>query len=138
MLVTQGFIPNIDRKKVFENVLKSTEQELIVVSPYISATGIETIDLNLNDISKLKLVTKLSVRDCVFGAYAPETVLNFILSRHKGECCPKIWVNQRLHAKCYIFDRKVSIMGSLNLTHGGLTKNREMAYLFKGKTAKSP
>ena len=136
MPISKGFIPNIDRRNVIESVLKSTERELIIVSPYINATGIKIIDLNLKRIPKLKLVTKLSVRDCVFGAYDPESVLNFILARHNNDCLPKLWINQRLHAKCYIFDRKVSIMGSLNLTHGGLIANREMAYLFKGKAAK--
>jgi HKD family nuclease len=133
----QGFIPNIDRKKVFETALKNTEKELIVVSPYIKSTGIDTINLNLSAIPKLKLVTKLSVRDCATGAYDPEKVLDFVLSRNTDDCRPKIWINQRLHAKCYIFDRKSSIIGSLNLTHGGLIKNREMTYLFKGKSAKN-
>lgn len=73
------------------------------------------------------LITTLRIRDCLSGSHDPLAILDTLKKRKELGAVDKVWINQRLHAKCYIFDNYQAVTGSLNFTKGGWFNNIEIA-----------
>ncbi|HXG23887.1 MAG TPA: phospholipase D-like domain-containing protein [Chthonomonadales bacterium] len=63
-------------------------------------------------------------RGLKFGAYKHALIVDFALAGYG-----------LLHAKVIVIDRRQAIVGSANLTAGGLGKNHEIAVLVEGEVA---
>lgn len=110
---------------IFKEILKRTNYELVISSPYLSNTGIKFIIDNLNpafrEIGHVSLITDLSPMNIYHGATDPKSIKLLMQSIEKVH----LWHLPSLHAKVYISDDTDAIVTSGNLTSGGLFRNFE-------------
>jgi hypothetical protein len=113
--------------KLFFNNLYACKTDLVLVAPYIkygvAKRIVEVLDETgtSNNIS-LTLITNVSTRNFVSGASDTEA-LEVILKKIPQTSLIAIG---NLHAKCYLFDSRVAIITSGNLTASGLLENLEL------------
>ncbi len=110
---------------IFKEILKRTNYELVISSPYLSNAGIKFIIDNLNpvfrEIGQVSLITDLSPMNIYHGATDPKSIKLLMESIEKVH----LWHLPSLHAKVYISDDTDAIVTSGNLTSGGLFRNFE-------------
>jgi hypothetical protein len=104
----------------------SVTDELHVVSPYITATGVRLITSRVQPEARqlsvnLHLLTDLNPLSVCQGSCDPDAILELAHSFPHA----KIHHLPRVHAKVFVADRHVAIVGSANLTQGGIRENYE-------------
>lgn len=108
------------------SLFASVTDELHVVSPYITASGVrlitgrvqpETRRLSVN----LFLLTDLNPLSVCQGSCDPDAILELARSFPHA----KVHHLPRVHAKVFVADRQMAIIGSSNLTEGGIRENYE-------------
>lgn len=111
----------------FENLvrdlLRNAEREILVASPFINLNGAKIFrdaTPNRNRI-ELALLTNLSAQNIVAGVTQPDAVLELC----EGFKNASVSSLHRLHAKVFVIDERISLIGSANLTGGGLRENYE-------------
>lgn len=112
----------------FYNNLYSTKEELLLVAPYIKESVAEKIVkvLELSGASRdlhLTIITNIDTANLLSGS-SDIGALEVLLSRIPRSTLIGIG---NLHAKCYVFDSKKTVVTSSNLTPRGLDRNLEMA-----------
>jgi hypothetical protein len=101
----------------FFKELKKTKS-LRVISPFVQAPTIRKIEERFK-LNHLELITRLNERDFALGVSSLKG-LRFAVERGA-----KVYGIQKLHSKVYLFDKRVAIVTSANLTGGGLIDNIE-------------
>jgi hypothetical protein len=110
----------------FKCFLSSLETDGLVCSPYITAGPIESLIAEakrkgVQDSLPLRVVTDMSARNLVEGSTDPNALL--LLMKHLARVSlvhlPKV------HAKVYVSGEALAVIGSANLTNGGLFTNFE-------------
>ena len=106
-------------------LIRSSNRELLIATPYISADGVDFVTSNLpqhmTDAGRLVLLTDLSPMPICQGSTDPSA----IRSLAQGLPSVAMFHLPKLHAKVYVSDAKRAIVTSGNLTRGGLDINYE-------------
>jgi phosphatidylserine/phosphatidylglycerophosphate/cardiolipin synthase-like enzyme len=111
---------------VFSNFLSSIEHTCVVCSPYVgrepvrqlvSAVEQEQIEQHL----ELLVVTGISLKTLLQGA----TDRDALAELQTAIVSTRIVYLPRVHAKVYLADKRMAIVGSANFTAGGISRNFE-------------
>jgi hypothetical protein len=107
-------------------LISSVRGELHIVSPYITEAGSALIMGEVGAKTRrvsvdLQLLTDLNPLSVCQGSCDPKAILNLMGSFRRA----KVFHLPRVHAKIVIADRAVAMIGSANLTGGGLKENYE-------------
>ena len=76
--------------------------------------------------AELSFVSRLSPSDWLSGVSDPEALLILFEFLQNQNRSPIFTVHQQLHAKAYLADRVIGLMGSANLSAGGFDRNFEI------------
>ncbi len=113
-------------KDVLVGLIDSVQTELHVVSPYITKAGAGVIATRLGaqrhrPSVNLEFLTDLSPLSVCQGSCDPEAILGLtrLFRRARVHHLP------RVHAKIVVADRATAMIGSANLTEGGMEENYE-------------
>lgn len=98
---------------------------LVIASPFVSRDGSELVktcaSAGLRKRGRVELVTDLNATHVAEGSLDPAALSELLeLSPETG-----LWHVPRLHAKVFVADGCRAIVGSANLTAGGLSRNIE-------------
>lgn len=118
-------------------VIQSAQDELIICSPFYSETGLDHVRANLPTklIMTIQIFTRISPSDWANRISDPEALLLFLQDTSAIGHSTALFVNQRLHAKAYVANKKKALVGSSNLSDGGFEQNIEMMVMLNGKSA---
>lgn len=101
------------------NATKNCRRTLRIVCPFITKPAAEHI-LRSKPGLQLEVITRFNLEDWSRGVSSAEAL--HLLLQHRA----LIRGVQHLHAKLFVFDSDVAILGSTNLTHAALNKNHEL------------
>ncbi len=113
-------------KDALAGMIDNVDAELHIVSPYVTQAGAALIRSRVGAKTHrvsvdIHLLTDLNPLSVCQGSCDPEAILDLISSfRHA-----RIYHLPRVHAKIVVADRAVAMIGSANLTEGGLEENYE-------------
>ncbi|MGH7411530.1 MAG: phospholipase D-like domain-containing protein [Candidatus Methylomirabilis sp.] len=118
-----------------ENFLDNVKAELRIVSPYITEAGTALITDRIRSSKRrysiaVQLLTDLNPLSVCQGSCDPQAILGITRSFPRST----ILHLPRVHAKIMVADRAVAIVGSANLTDGGIRDNYE--YCIKMSSAR--
>ena len=122
----------------FEDAIRSVQTEITIVAPFIKVAEAERIceivKKSLSEqSSRLRVVTSLRSDSVLSGALDIEALKVF-----QGFTTDSELINlPRLHAKVYIVDKSLAIVGSANLTSAALDTNYEYSVGIKDPTVVS-
>ena len=130
---SRSFIGNADLqlipspcKDALAGLIGNVQGVLHIVSPYITEAGAALVTSRVGAEKRrvsvdLELLTDLNPLNVCQGSCDPEAILDLISSfRHV-----RMYHLPRVHAKIVVADRAVAMIGSANLTQGGLEENYE-------------
>lgn len=106
-------------KDDFFDLIANTKESIKICSPFIKYNIVEEIYNIKAEDAKVYLITNFNLANFYRKASDIEAI-DYII-RNKGE----VKNCQNLHAKIYIFDDRISIITSANLTSSGLSRNFE-------------
>lgn len=114
------------RATFFNNILDS-KNEIILMAPYFKYdTAVKIVNIlettKIKNKIKIELITSINIDNFVTGSSDVEAI-NLLLHKIPNTTIRGI---SNVHAKCYIFDSKVAIITSSNLTPNGLSNNLEL------------
>lgn len=107
-------------------IVAAASQKLTVCTPFFSAEGVAILFDYLPLASKLVFITRLSPSDWLHGVSDPDalaTLLEILNEKHERIF---LTIHQRLHAKAYLADESIGLVGSANLSVGGFDTNFEL------------
>jgi hypothetical protein len=114
--------------QTLSRLAKGVTNELLVASPWITtvAARIVSVSLEASNPIALQIIARLDEADFLSGAshldaFRPETYPRFANVRFRAL--------PLLHAKMLIADRRKVLIGSANMTEGGLSRNHEISVL---------
>lgn len=107
-----------------EEVVQSATRQLLVCSPYFTLAGLDRV-LDGFHGERLDFWTRLSPSDWVNGVSEPDDLLA-MLELLAERSAVELRIGQRLHAKAYVADDGLVLLGSANLTTGGFASNVEL------------
>jgi hypothetical protein len=112
--------------------------ELHIVSPYITAAGAALVASRDGAETRqqsvdLKVLTDLNPLSVCQGSCDPQAILDLVRSFRRAT----IHHLPRVHAKIMVADRAVAMIGSANLTEGGIEGNYEYSITVSSKEAAS-
>jgi len=107
-------------------IVDATKDELTVCTPYFSSEGVAQLFDALHGPVAFFFATRLSPSDWIRGISSPEDILALLQILEEAGSHPHLIVHQRLHAKAYIADKALALIGSANLTAGGFENNFEI------------
>lgn len=110
----------------FRNIVRNANTSLIICCPYYTETGVDNIFDNLRDETSLFFFTRLSPSDWVNGISDPEALVILLELLEDAGRNVVLQIHQRLHAKVYIADTAIALIGSSNLSEGGFGRNFEV------------
>ncbi len=110
----------------FEAALDRVRSELIIATPYIKRSEAQRVCARLlaapsRQVPRLRLITDLRAESVLAGALDMDALRVF----HDTIQSSEIITLPHLHAKVYIFDSSLAVVGSANLTAAGLDSNYE-------------
>lgn len=109
----------------FIRLLQQTTNDLIIVTPFIKADFIENVIRQINPNVNIKILTNFSRDSFINRASDPEFVI--ILKENFKNVDIRHLDN--LHAKIYIFDEKIALISSANLSQKAFLDNFEYSVL---------
>lgn len=130
---TQPFTGNTDVelipspcKGALESLVANVKAELHIVSPYITEAGTELITNGVKTSTRRPLITvhvltDLNPLSVCQGSCDPQAILELIRAFPRT----RVLHLPRVHAKILVADRAAAIIGSANLTAGGIQDNYE-------------
>ena len=108
--------------------VQNTREELLLMSPWITSTVANLISYNLVEAGpvKLQILSRLDEVDFLRGS---SHVNAFKATLYPASTYLEIRALPMLHGKMLISDRNRVLIGSANLTEGGLHRNHEVSLL---------
>ena len=108
--------------------VENTRQELLLMSPWFTTAAATLISHNLQDANpvKLQILARLHEEDFTSGTSHVEA---FKPSMYPSGTNVEIRALPMLHGKILVADRRRVIIGSANMTEGGLHRNHEVCIL---------
>jgi HKD family nuclease len=107
-------------------------REIGIISPFISESGADILIKALKGRRQLtlRILTRAEPQDVIQGILQPKALERLLQFATKGDRSVEIRRDPRVHAKLYLFDDRVAIVGSANMTkHGLIEGNRELCCL---------
>ena len=113
-------------KDALARLVESVQGELHIVSPYITQAGTAFITSRIDGATRrqsidVRLLTDLNPLSVCQGSCDPEAILDLTRSFR----LTMIHHLPRVHAKIVVADRAAAMIGSANLTQGGIQENYE-------------
>jgi len=103
-----------DFKAELISQLEKVKNKIIIITGYVTVEGFDFVEKYLEGKTLEKVIIfKLNLMDFKNGASS----FNFKTSVQNGW---KVYINKTIHAKNYIFDDEIIILGSSNLTSNGI------------------
>lgn len=118
-----------------QEVVSSASTRLIVCAPFYSAKGVGRVFDHLRNSASLKFWTRLSPDDWRTGVSDPDELLALLDILDSNGVEVTLGIHQRLHAKAYVADQDLALIGSANLSDAGFGMNLELAVRFRGEEA---
>lgn len=114
----------------FYDLLDATNNEVIIVSPFISYTTANRFSKWLEETENINciIITRFNRDEFIRGASSIEGLEQLI------QAGAKIYALQHLHSKLYTFDKQSAIMGSANFTLKGFFKNHELGMFMEDES----
>lgn len=109
--------------------------QMTVVTPFYSVMGLERLESALQPTTRISIVTRMQLNDWSAGVADPVALLEML---RRFEMSNRNWsmhVLQPLHAKSYVADRQIGLVGSSNLSRGGFANNFEIMLLVEAEEA---
>jgi len=100
--------------KEFLDFVSSAQDELIILSPYIKLEPIKLLLGRINPRVRVVVVAKWKLSDLVFGSSDIE-VFEYLKNLNHN-----FYINNKIHLKVIIKDKKEILLGSANITGSGL------------------
>lgn len=119
---------------ILRQVVNVAEYELLVASPYYSTEGLNHL-MDTVRAEALTFLTRLSPPDWAAGAADPPALALALMEAQGRGSVVRLGVAQRLHAKAYVADDTLALVGSANLTANGFGGNVELAVRLEGAAA---
>ena len=119
-----------------QELVEAAEDNLTICTPYFSNLGVGRLFDYISGAPILNFWTKISPSDWAIGIDDPVELLAMldILLEENHEVI--LAANQRLHAKAYLADSHLALIGSANLTGGGFANNIELMVLLRDDEAR--
>jgi phosphatidylserine/phosphatidylglycerophosphate/cardiolipin synthase-like enzyme len=111
----------------FLNLVKNSNDEVILCAPYIKQDIIKKILDSKKQGVKIKVITSSNIANFINGSLDIGAIKQLI----KNGC--NVLNYQDLHAKIYLFDNDRALITSANLTNNGLFKNYEYGVLIENE-----
>lgn len=108
---------------LFYDLISSSKESIKITSPYVKENIVSKMISSKKDIVDISLITSFKLMNYYVGASDLEALNKIIISGGN------IKNYQKLHSKIYIFDDKIAVISSSNLTNGGLINNFEYGVL---------
>lgn len=103
-----------DLKTELPNILRNVNKKVTIITGYVTVEGFEFIEDLIDSKCTDKIILfKLDLNDFKNGASS----FNFKKAVDSGW---KVYINKTIHAKNYIFDDEIVIIGSSNLSSNGI------------------
>lgn len=106
-------------------LVSGAQRRLVIASPFVSRDGSELVktcaSAGLRKRGRVELVTDLNATHVAEGSLDPAALRELLELSPETE----LWHVPRLHAKVFVADGCRAIVGSANLTAGGLSRNIE-------------
>jgi len=118
-------------EKIFLEKVHCARRIIRIACPFIKLRNIRLMLATMqtqNDVPlRIELLTRLNVRDC--RSYVHDiSAMKLLLDNPLANSCDiYVRINNRLHAKLYIFDNAEAFVTSSNLTYAGFNRNLEIA-----------
>ncbi len=109
--------------KSFFNLVKESESNIYLCSPFIKKDIADKILENRKDGIEMVIITSANISNFLCGSLDISAIKKLIKNGFT------VRNYQNLHAKIYIFDRKKALVTSANLTNNGLYNNYEYGIL---------
>ncbi len=119
----------------FQEVVSSANERLTICSPYYTEAGVEKVLDNLMAHTSLIVLTRLSPSDWVSRVSDPQALLALLDLLSEAGHQIDLHILQRLHAKAYLADSALALVGSSNLSEGGFERNLEIMVRLRGAEA---
>lgn len=119
----------------FEELISVANQTLLVCTPYYSKEGIGRLFDALNLKLSFNFWTRLSPSDWAAGVADPAELIELLELAIGSGSEVDLGICQRLHAKAYVADEALALVGSANLSSGGFAGNLELMVRFRGTEA---
>ena len=121
----------------FRRIVESARERLLVCVPYYSGEGLRHLFDAFYHEAELSFVSRLSPSDWLSGVSDPKALLvRFELLQNQNQS-HKFTIHQQLHAKAYLADRTIGLVGSANLSVGGFDRNFELMAELNAKETKN-
>jgi len=120
-------IQPVDRewKSSLVDLIRTAQQEIVIVAPFITADGIAVVEDHLpgavKDQGRLEVVTDLSPAHVCDGSLDTDALARLLSSHERSTA----WHFPALHAKIYVADSRRAIVTSGNLTANAFYRNTE-------------
>lgn len=117
----------IGKKEIKEKInklSKDCKKEILILTPFLSNGILRMIDIN--ESIKIRIIVNASKGNLLASSTDLDEIKTYFQKKNF-----EFRHNQRLHSKLYIFDENTAIIGSANLTNGGLENNIEIGSLTK-------
>ena len=109
--------------KVFFNLIKESEHELLFCAPFIKKEIVDEILSHKKPDAVLEVITSANLANFISGSLDVEAIKTLL---NNGV---QVLNYQNLHAKIYLFDNKRALVTSANLTNNALFNNYEYGLL---------
>lgn len=117
---------NKEHLSTFKNSIDNAKKHIRIVSPFIGFETSKQLDSSLKDTKvECTIITRFYREDFLNHASSLEGLKILI------EAGFKVIALKNLHAKLYIFDNELAILGSANFTMGGFRFNHELSLLIE-------
>ena len=111
-------------KSAFLNHVRDARRSITLVSPYIKLNIVSELRRQLQPGVQVQTITRCKISDFAAGASDIDAV--YALSGlSEPESGMQLRIENKLHAKIFIFDYKLAFVGSSNITFSGLQRNFE-------------
>lgn len=110
----------------FRRIVESAHEHLLICVPYYSKEGLRQLSDVFYRDAKLNFISRLSPSDWLSGVSDPKALLAWFEFLQNQNRSPIFTIHQQLHAKAYLADRTIGLVGSANLSIGGFDRNFEI------------
>jgi hypothetical protein len=117
-------------------VVNDAKERVLICSPYFTTSGIEYLADNFGPAKAFQFWTRITPQDWASGSINPECLITLIDILQDSGRWVEFKVFPRLHAKAYVADYHLALIGSSNLSDGGFGSSLELLVQFKGAEAK--
>lgn len=110
----------------FERVATASRERFLVCTPYYSARGLRRLSKALPSGVGLTFMSRISPSEWASGVSHPDELARHLFPLRADGRPVCLIVHQQLHAKAYLADCTVGLVGSANLSSAGFDKNFEV------------